>query len=333
MPVQITIIGLGQIGSSIGLALKAHSDNVYIVGHDKELLSAKAAQTAGAVDAYKINLPDSVRDAQLVVLALPFSEVRETLEVIALDLQDSAVVFDTVLAKGTVAAWAREFVPQGRFYAGLFPAIHPDHLHEIEHGVKAARADLFERSVTVAALPQGTPESVFKLATDFISLLGSKPLFMDLTEADGLVGKVHILPQLAAAALLDATLDKPGWQEARKLAGRPYASVTAGMAYNDDADSLRDAVLGDRENTIRLLNAYITSLIELRDEIEDGGRDAVGKRLNNALEGRDRWLGERLRADWTDRVGDQNLEGQSMGDRMSQMFFGSGMNKRNKQRK
>ncbi len=39
---------------------------------------------------------------------------------------------------------------------------------------------------------------------------------------------MHVLPQLAAAALLDTTVDKPGWQEARKLAGRPYATVTAG---------------------------------------------------------------------------------------------------------
>jgi prephenate dehydrogenase len=333
MSVQITIIGLGQIGASVGLALKSHSDNLYIVGHDKEPDAAKAAQVMGAVDTYKYNLPDSIRDAQVVVLAVPLSEVRETLEVIGPDLQESAVVLDTALAKGTVAAWARELVPQGRFYAGLFPAIHPDRLHETTQGVRAARADLFERSVIVAALPPGTPESVFKLATDFITLLGSKPLFMDITEADGLVGKVHILPQLAAAALLDATLDKPGWQEARKLAGRPYASVTAGAAYNDDSNSLCEAVLTDRENAIRLLNAYITSLIELRDEIEDGDREAVGKRLNNALEGRNRWLGERARADWTERVGEQALEGQSMGERMSQMFFGSAMTKRTKQRK
>ena len=50
------------------------------------------------------------------------------------------------------------------------------------------------------------------------------PLLMDTTEADGIFSAMHILPQLAAAALLDATVDKPGWQEARKLAGRPYTA-------------------------------------------------------------------------------------------------------------
>ena len=88
MPVQITIIGLGQIGASIGLALKSRKADVNIVGHDKNSYSAKTAQKMGAVDTFKYNLPDSVRDASIVILSLPLSEVRETLELIAPDLQD-----------------------------------------------------------------------------------------------------------------------------------------------------------------------------------------------------------------------------------------------------
>jgi prephenate dehydrogenase len=121
-----------------------------------------------------------------------------------------------------------------------------------------------KRELVVTA-PYGTPENVFQLTTDFITLLGSLPLLMDTTEADGLLGKVQVLPQLAAAALLDATLDQPGWQEAKKLAGRPYATVTSGFAYHDDAVSVREAALENRENMVRLLNSYITSLIQLRE--------------------------------------------------------------------
>ena len=331
MPVQITIIGLGQIGTSMGLALKARKANAYLVGHDKDPRAAKAAQSAGAVDTYKFNLPDSARDAQLVILALPFAEVRETLEYIAPDLQEDTVILDTALSKGTVESWAKELIPQGRHYAGLFPSIHPELLHGIDHGVDSARADLFEKGVMVATLPHGTSESVFKLVTDFITLLGSTPLFMDPAEADGLVGKVHLLPQLISAALLDATVGQPGWQEAKKIAGRPFAAVTSGMAFHDDVNSLRDAALTDKENTVRLLNAYITSLVNLRDEIEDGDKEALGARLEKAWNGRVRWFDERAKADWLND-GVEAVDGQSFGDRMSQMFFGSGMNK-NKKRK
>lgn len=332
MPVQITIIGLGQIGASIGLALKARGTSVTLVGHDKDPRAAKAAQDAGAVDTYKYNLLDSVRDARIVILALPFVEVRDTLKVIAPDLQEGALVLDTALSKGTVAAWAKELIPQGRFYVGLFPTIHPDRLHGIDYGVNAASANLFENGVMVVAAPYGTPENVFKLTTDFISLLGSSPLLMDTAEADGLLGKVQVLPQLAAAALLDATLDQPGWQEGKKLAGRPYATVTSGFAYHDDVVSLREVALENHENMVRLLNSYITSLIQLRDELEDGDRDALGKRLENAWGGRIRWFEERSKADWLSKDV-QKIDAPSFGDRVNQMLFGSALSDRVKQRK
>ena len=331
MTVQITIIGLGQIGASIGLALKERGADVYIVGHDKDSASAKAAQAAGAVDTFKFNLPASVENAQIVILAIPFGEVRETLEIIGPDLQEGTVVLDTAPAKGTVAAWANEFVPQGRFYVGYHPAIRPDRLLEIENGVKSASADLFEKAVTIITAPQGTPENVYKLATDFITLLGSNPLFMDSAEADGYLGKVQIIPQLAAAALLDSTLDQPGWQEVRKVAGKPYAAMTSVLTSHDDVASLSGAALANRENVVRLLNAYITSLINIRDEIEDNDGDALSERLERNWKGQARWMNERSRADWLGMEG-QSVDGQSFGDRMSQMFLGS-MSKRSKQRK
>ena len=332
MPVQITIIGLGQIGASIGLALKSRGANVTLMGHDKDARAAKAAQDAGAVDTYKYNLPDSVREARIVILALPFAEVRETLQVIGPDLQEGTLILDTAPVKGTIAAWAKDLIPQGRHYVGLFPAIHPDKLHGIDYGVAAASADLFEKGIMAVTAPLGTPENVFKLTTDFIILLGSLPLLMDTAEADGLVGKVQILPQLAAAALLDSTLEQPGWQEARKLAGRPYAIVTSGLAYHDDSASLREAALEDRENTVRLLNAYITSLLQIRDEIEEGDRDALGSRLDNAWSGRIRWFEERAEAEWLNKEA-QKIDAPSFGDRVNQMLFGSALSERAKKQK
>lgn len=321
MSVQITIVGLGQIGASIGLALKARKLDLHLVGHDKEMNTAKEAQKMGAVDDVKFNLPASVRDAKIVILALPFAGMRETLEVIAPDLQEGTLVLDTAPAKATIAAWAKELLPPGRFYIGLTPAINPNYLHGTEFGVKAARADLFEKGLMVVNAPIGTPERVFTLAMDFVTLFGAMPLLMDTAEADGVFAAMHILPQLAASALLDATVDKPGWQEARKLAGRPYASVTSGVAYHDDVESLRDSVLENRENVVRLLNGYITSLLQLRDEIDDNDKKAVSDRLESALGGRIRWLDERLTANWLSKNA-QDVDIPSFGERVNQTLFG-----------
>jgi prephenate dehydrogenase len=332
MMVQITIIGLGQIGSSIGLALKAHNVNVHLMGHDKDLQIAKEAQKVGAVDEIKHNLPASVRDAKIVILALPLGGIRETLEVIVPDLQDGVLILETAPAKATVAAWVKELVPEGCFYIGLTPAINPEYLHGTEYGLKAARADLFEKALIAINAPQGTPGDVFELAAELVTLLGSLPLFMDTEEADGIFAALHTLPQLAAAALLDATVDKPGWQDARKLAGRPFAAVTAGIAYHDDVTSLRESAIENRENVVRLLNTYISSLINLRDEIDANDRDALAARLEDSRQRRIRWFDERVAADWLNREA-QQVDAPSFGNRMNQMLFGSALRDRQKQRK
>jgi prephenate dehydrogenase len=332
MSVQITIVGLGQIGSSIGLALKAHGVDVRRVGHDKDPQAGKESQRIGAVDDVKYNLPASVRDARIVILALPLAEIHETLKIIAPDLQEGTLVLETAPAKAKVAAWAQELLPQGRYYIGLTPAINPDYLHGTEFGVNAAHADLFEKGIMVVNAPYGTPGNVFNLAMELVNLLGAAPLLMDTTEADGIFSAMHILPQLAAAALLDTTVDRPGWQEARKLAGRPYAFVTAGAAYHDDMTSLGETALENRENIVRLLNAYIASLIRLRDEIEDQDREAVLERLGEAWKGRSRWIDERSAAEWLKGEA-QPIDAPSFGDRVNQMLFGSLMTDRQKQRK
>lgn len=327
MSVQITIVGLGQIGSSIGLALKARNLDVRLMGHDKDPETAKEAQKLGAVDDIKYNLPASVREAKIIILALPFSGIRETLEIMGPDLQEGTLILDTAPSKATIAAWAQELLLPGRFYIGLTPAINPEYLHGTEFGVKAARADLFDKGLMVVNAPMGTPENVFNLAMELVTLFGAVPLLMDTAEADGVFAAIHMLPQLASSALLDATVNKPGWLEARKLAGRPYASVTSGSAFHDDVVSLRDSVLENRENVVRLLNAYISALLQLRNAIEDNDRMALSEQLESAVTGRMRWFEERLAADWLQGEG-QQMDIPTFSERVNQTLFGSMLSER-----
>jgi len=298
MSVQITIIGLGQLGASVGMAVGRHETVLHRVGHDKNFNTAREAQKRGAVDDVKHNLPASVRDAKIVLLSLPLSEIRSTLEVIAPDLVEGAVVMDTAPVKAPVAAWAQELLPEGRYYVGLVPAINPLYLHRIELGLEAASEELFEDGMIMVDPLPGTPEEAVRLATDFINLLGATPLFADRVETDGLMTKTHIVPQLMAAALLNAFVDQPGWDDARKLAGRPFAALTSALAYQDEFESLGEAAMLNSENVTRVLDLLIGSLQGMRNDISSGNREQVFERLELALNGRRRWLAERLQADW-----------------------------------
>jgi len=143
MTVQITILGLGQIGGSIGLALAEQKEVLTRVGHDLDVKNARRAEKMGVVDKIEINLPKAIRNADIVLLSLPVDQMRETLEFIAPDLREGAVIMDTGPAKEVVASWTAQYLPEGRFYVGLTPVLNPAYLYSPEAGLQAAHADLF----------------------------------------------------------------------------------------------------------------------------------------------------------------------------------------------
>lgn len=300
MTVQITIVGLGQIGASAGLALAEHKSLLHRVGHDKEPEIAKKAQKMGAVDEIKFNLPAAVRGAKIVLLSLPVNEMRAALETIALDLPEGAVVMDTAPVKEAVAKWAQEILPEGRYYVGLAPAVNPLYLHRSEIGIESATVDFFKDSLISLNVTPGTPEEAVKLAADLISLLGATPLYGDMVETDGLMTSTYLVPQLLAVALLNAIVDQPGWSDARKLAGRPFAMLTSAAAYQDGFEALTEAAIINQKNVTRVLDLVIGVLGDLRQDIAEGNHDGVSERIEQALKGRQRWLVERLSADWAE---------------------------------
>ena len=164
MTIQVTIIGTGQIGASIGLALAEKKDLLVRVGHDKDPKIAREAEKMGALDRVEGNLSRAVRDAELILLCLPIDQIRPTLEIIAPIIKDGAVVMETGLAKEAASAWARDLLPAGRFYIGLTPVINPAYLLETETGVEAAHADLFKDGVIGITAPATTDSGAIKLA-------------------------------------------------------------------------------------------------------------------------------------------------------------------------
>jgi prephenate dehydrogenase len=298
MAVQITIVGLGQIGTSVGLALAEQSELIYRMGHDRELRAARHAEKLGALDKVSINLISAVEEADLVLLALPIDQIQETLGFIRNDLKPAAVVMDTGPVKQIVASWAAELLPDERYYVGLTPVLNPVYLHEIDTGAEAAHPDLFRDGLIGIVSPLGTPSEAIKLAADLTRLLGATPLFADPLEMDGLVAATHILPQLMAAALLNATVDQPGWQEGRKIAGRSYAEVTAPVMYPTEPSTLTTAAMLNRENVIRVLDGAVASINAIRNDLINEEEKLLEERLNRAREGRKAWLNGRLAANW-----------------------------------
>jgi len=205
---------------------------------------------------------------------------------------------DTAPVKQDYSSWVMGILPTDRHYVSLMPALNPAYLNDTAEGQESARGDLFHNSLILITQPSGTNAEAIKLASDLTSLLGATPLFADAAEVDGLVAAGIFLPQLAAAALLNATTDQPGWREGRKIAGPDFTKATAPILNLTETKDLGQAILFNRENTLRMIDTLIDSLGDLRQAIAQQDQPAIQELLENALKGRELWWKQRLAANW-----------------------------------
>jgi len=295
---QAAVVGLSKVGASFGLALSRYPDEISVVGYDEDPKITKAAEQLGAIRKGYLALHNCLNESRLVILACPLDDVRENLILIAEEAPPGTVVIDSSPNKTQVAAWAREILPEDKYFTGWTLSFNPECLLGAELGVEAARADLFEGSLIGITDPPGTPEKVLTFNCDLVSLLDAKPFFIDSIEADGLIALGQELPRVGALALILSTVDVPGWHEGRKLAGPDYAKGSLPILSVGERKDLGLSMRLNRENITRLIGDLIDALARVREQLTSGEDEALRKDLEHAVNQRLLWLEQRKKLFW-----------------------------------
>ena len=319
---RITIVGLGFIGGSIGLALHQAEVDFEVVGHDRERGAANRAKKIGAVDKTDWNLVSACEDADLIVIAIPVGGIKDTLAAIGPYLKPGCLITDTASIKAPVIEWAEEILPEEVNFVGGDPIVANAGTAE---GIDAASADLFSGAIYCLTPAAGAAPDAVRLASDFAYLLGAKPYFLDSLEHDGLMAGVDHLPFVLSAALLGVTTESPSWREMRRLAGGAFENATRFVSA--DPSTYRDACLVNSENIVRWIDACSEKLGELKEIIQAGDAEKLGQLFEEALIARQRWLNAKERGDWEG----QSPEIPGMGSFMGQLFGLGALGKRRKQ--
>jgi prephenate dehydrogenase len=320
----ISIIGLGLVGTSLGLALQRQPGDFEVVGHDKDAELTQAARRQGAVQRTEWNLHSAYERAEMIIFAVPLSELRELLTHLRDDLQPGALVFITSDVIQPALQLARD---------GLPPQTHVVAGHPVLTGVGGAltpRADLFDEITFCIASSVETDPQAMQLASDLVERVGAKPLFVDAQEHDGIIAGVEQLPQLLAALLTGMNVSSPGWREGQRLAGRTFAQSTE---LGDNAAQLADAWLSNQANLLlrvdQVQQALATWRAWLATPADATGQHPLRTALAGVVEERLRWEGQAMLKQWDD--GPPKSEQPAARGMFQQMFLGGLMGRRGNQ--
>jgi prephenate dehydrogenase len=308
--VSVTIIGLGRMGASFGLALKALNGKpevkhtFSITGSDKTPAKIKAAAKLSALDAEQANIEESVRGADIVIVTAPFGDVEAIYELIGPALKPGAVVIDCAPIKTPSVAWAKKYFRRNEagenvaYLVGLTPVINPEYLGEAWEETAAARPDLFTNGVFFIVPAADCPPEAVRLVSDLSDLLNVKVHFSDPAEHDGMVASTEGLPALLQLAYFRSLVNSSSWQDSQWLSNPAFFLATHQLAEGDPM-ALGAAAYHNRRNLIAKVDAVMEALARLREALTIDDADLMPEYYDDAMKKYADWQSARARNRWS----------------------------------
>jgi prephenate dehydrogenase len=224
---NITIIGLGVIGGSLGLAIKQNHPRISVTGYDRPGTIVKALRK-GAIDLGALTIPSAVHDADIVFLCTPVSSIIDLLPSVASNVKKNAIITDVGSTKtDIVSAARRHFIKNGVFIGG-----HPMAGSE-GRGIDHADALMFQNATYVLCLEKKQRKFIAPLSS-LLHSIGARVLFLSAKEHDAVAAAISHLPQLIAVAMMNMIggknkknpayfqLAAGGFRDITRIASSPY---------------------------------------------------------------------------------------------------------------
>lgn len=276
----MSILGVGLLGGSIGLAMKRRASSCQIVGYGHRQETLDRARQLGAIDVGHTRPADAVAGADVVVLATPVGLFGSLLEAIGPALKPGAIVTDVGSTKRSVVQLAESILPSSVHFVGSHPMAGSE-----KRGVEFASSELFQNAVCILTPTVRTNPSAADTVRRLWEELGMRTVEMTPEEHDQRLALASHLPHAVAAALVllqdDASL---------AVAGKGFLDATR-IAGGDGA-LWRDILMDNRDNMLSAIDGLTGQLGTLAKLLRNNSSEQLVQWLDAAAARRNE-LGKR----------------------------------------
>jgi len=280
---KITIVGVGLLGGSIGLAVRRGELAPEVAGFVRRAASLKDCEKAGAVDYAVTDLLAAVSNADLVILCTPLAQMPALAQQILPALKRGAIVTDVGSVKAEVVRELESVIARaGAYFVGSHPMAGGEKM-----GVLAARADLFENAICIVTPTKKSHAGAVRKLEQFWKSLGARTLRLAAGEHDRLVSRSSHLPHVVAATLAGLVLDPKLPKAQAGLCATGFRDTT--RIASGSPEMWRDIALANRKNLSQSVDAFAAELKKFQGALKRGDATAVEKIFATAKQRRDNW--------------------------------------------
>lgn len=272
---QITIVGVGLIGGSLGLAVKSRGLAERVVGVDREPSQLARAVERGIIDSATTHLAEGVGGARLVVVCAPVNRIAEIIVAAASHCRTGTVFTDVGSTKANIVAGVLGKLPPGIEYVPAHPLAGSE-----KSGAQHALPSLFADRLTVVTPHEGNSPMAVEQVVGFWRGLGARILQMTPEDHDRAVAITSHLPHVIAATAAGVTP-----VELLPLTAGGFRDVTRIAAGNPQ--NWAAIFQANRESVLATLTSFTDRLAEFRKLLEAGDEAGIIRWLSEAKQVRD----------------------------------------------
>jgi prephenate dehydrogenase len=274
---QVTIIGVGLLGGSLGLVIKEQRLAKTVVGIGRRQPNLELAVELGAIDRFSSDPQEAVRDSDFIVLATPVDTYLSHIQGWGHQVSPGTIVSDVGSVKGRLVFDVETALPSTASFVGAHPIAGKE-----KSGVAHATSKLFDGARCIVTPTPQTNQKALEKVRGLWEKAGSQVFSMDPMVHDWVLGAVSHLPHIAAFSLMHALQDLQGaTPEALHLldfSGGGLRDTTRIAASSPEM--WRDICMANRENLLKMVDQYISQLQAFKQLLHD--QDGVG--LANNIE-------------------------------------------------
>jgi cyclohexadieny/prephenate dehydrogenase len=273
---KVTIVGVGMIGASLGMAMKKKSIARQIVGVARHEATLATAIRQKAIDQGTQDLKQALQGSDFIILAAPVNAIIETFPILAAHAARGCIVTDVGSSKGLIVDQAQKHLNQHILYVGSHPLAGSE-----KSGPAHANADLFERSQCIMTPTEKTNRLAKEKVKHFWTQLGANVRFMSPSEHDEILAHISHVPHLLAFSLMKSIPEQ--FLEYATQGLRDTTRVAA-----SDPKMWSDILTSNTKSVLKSLDECTKALGVFRKAIVDGDQQTLLEALNQAKAHRER---------------------------------------------
>lgn len=273
---RATIVGVGLLGASLGLALQASGTARRITGVGRRQETLDTALALGAIHDTSLDLAEVAADSDCIVIATPASFVFDALDILRTGTKPSVVILDVASTKSAICTHASRIWKGPRRFVGCHPMAGSE-----KSGPEHATANLYQNSVCfIEDRPEVAPDAL-SLVRQLWERAGARLVAVDPAHHDALLARTSHIPHIMATLLASSAR---GEGATREFTGNGFRDMT--RLAEGSPEMWRDITLTNREAVMEGLEALRGQLNDFLTAVERSDAEALMKIFEDGQEAR-----------------------------------------------